>query len=58
MGRYVTCRANELMGFVLSFVPSSLGTNKYPKLKIKINRTGVTKSWDSKLMHMEKTFYW
>lgn len=49
-------RVNELMGFILSFALSSVGTNKYPKLKTKINRRGMAKSWDSKLMHREKTF--
>ena len=54
MGRYVMRTANELTGFIMSFAPSSLGTSNYPKLKIKINRRGVAKSWDSELMHTEK----
>lgn len=53
MGRYVLCRVNELTGFVLSFVPSSLRTNMYPKLK-KINRREVAKPRDSKLIQTEK----
>lgn len=57
MGTYVMRRVNELLGFVLSFAPSSLGTNKHPKLKIKINRREEAVSWDSKLMHTEKLFF-
>lgn len=53
MGRYVLCRVNELTGFVLSFAPSSLRTNMYPKLK-KINRREVAKPRDSKLIQTEK----
>lgn len=33
-------RVNNLTSFILSSAPSSPGTNKYPKLKIKINRKG------------------
>lgn len=47
-------RVNNLTSFILSSAPSSPGTNKYPKLKIKINRRGVAKSWASKLMQYGK----
>lgn len=49
MGRYVMHRVNDLTSFILSSAPSSLGTNKHPKLKIKINRSGVAKSRASKI---------
>lgn len=54
MGRYMIHRVNNLTSFILSSALSSLGTNKYPKLKIKINRRGVAKSWASKLMQHGK----
>lgn len=42
-GQVCDAQSNDLTSFILSSAPSSLGTNKYPKLKTKINRRGSGK---------------